>query len=44
MRVRLSDYYSQVVRDGRSGRPSIHEARADFRRDLERQHNTFRTR
>lgn len=42
--MRLSDYYSQIVRDGRSGRPSIHEARADYRRDLERQHSAFRPR
>gem|GEM_PF-3557711 len=43
--MRLSDYYSQIVRDGRSGRPSIHEARADFRRTLvERQSDTLRLR
>ncbi len=42
--MRLSDYYSQIVRDGRSGRPSIHEARADYRRNLERQYDAFRTR
>lgn len=42
--MRLSDYYSQIVRDGRSGRPSIREARADYRRNLERQYDVYRTR
>jgi len=45
MTVRLSDYYSQIVRDGRSGRPTMAEARADFRRDvLARQVNPYRIR
>jgi hypothetical protein len=35
--MRLRDYYSQIVRDGRRGRPSIEEVRADYRRDLKRQ-------
>ena len=34
--MRLTDYYSQVVRDGRHGRPTIREARADYRRNLDR--------
>ncbi|MEX2032343.1 MAG: hypothetical protein WEA81_05695 [Dehalococcoidia bacterium] len=42
--MRLSEYYSQVVRDGRSGRPSIHEARADYRRNLGRQYDVHRIR
>lgn len=45
MTVRLSDYYSQIVRDGRPGRPTIAEARADYRRDLQARHvNPFRIR
>lgn len=35
--MRLRDYYSRVVRDGRLGRPSIDEVRVEYRRDLKRQ-------
>lgn len=34
--MRLRDYYSRIVRDGRGGRPSIDEARAEYRRGLKR--------
>jgi hypothetical protein len=34
--MRLADYYSQIVRDGRHGRPTIREASADYRRTLDR--------
>ncbi|MEX1023141.1 MAG: hypothetical protein WD800_07210 [Dehalococcoidia bacterium] len=42
--MRLSDYYSEIVRDGHKGRPTIREARADYRRTLERQINAYRAR
>ena len=42
--MRLSEYYSQIVRDGRPGRPTMHEARADYRRNLERQYSALRPR
>jgi len=35
--MRLSEYYSRIVRDGTRGRPTIQEARADYRRTLEAQ-------
>ncbi len=35
--MRLRDYYSRIVRDGRNGRPSIDEVRVEYRRDLKRQ-------
>ena len=36
--MRLADYYSRIVRDGRHGRPTIREARADYRRALVDRH------
>ncbi|GMU39545.1 MAG: hypothetical protein AMXMBFR23_04110 [Chloroflexota bacterium] len=35
--MRLNEYYSRIVRDGQKGRPTIQEARADYRRSLEAQ-------
>ena len=34
--MRLREYYSRIVQDGRRGRPSIDEVRVDYRRDLKR--------
>jgi hypothetical protein len=42
--VRLTDYYSRLIRDGHRGRPTINDARADFRRDIERQIHALRVR
>lgn len=38
--MRLRDYYSRIVRDGRDGRPSIDEVRVEYRRAMKRQVDT----
>ncbi len=42
--MRLDEYYRQVVRDGRPGRPSHQEAREDFRRSVEHRLTAYRYR
>ena len=39
--MRLRDYYSQIVVDGRRGRPTIDEVRADYTRDLKRRVDAY---
>jgi hypothetical protein len=39
--MRLNDYYSRVVRDGRDGRPTIREVRAEYQRGLERRYSAY---
>lgn len=42
--MRLDEYYRQVVRDGRPGRPSLREAREDYRRASEHRLTAYRFR
>ncbi|MDA0270422.1 MAG: hypothetical protein O2798_03150 [Chloroflexi bacterium] len=42
--MRINEYYSRIVRDGRRGAPTIQEARADYRRTLEAQLGIHRNR
>jgi hypothetical protein len=39
--MQLADYYSRLVRDGRRGRPSMTEARADFERQNRQRVDTY---
>ncbi len=39
--MRLRDYYSQIVVDGRRGPPTIDEVRLDYRRDLKRRVDAY---
>ena len=42
--MRLDEYYREVVRDGRPGRPTHREAREDFRRSVEHRLSAYRYR
>lgn len=42
--MRLDEYYRRVVRDGRPGRPTLSEAREDFRRSTEHRLTAYRYR